>query len=192
MPHDIVSFDRLTAEAAMRHSDRGWPSSKDEAWRFTNINAIRKADFSPAKQASTEDSFSGEHLIYFINGIYQPIENMSFSKGIHCQKLSVDTDLSSALAAAVPDGHNVADFALAHASDGLAITIDQVVDAPLQMIFDCGGDGISSHAVLVFKLMPEAELTILEEHKGNGAGLSVSPLMLSVLKKGQNFIMRGD
>ena len=94
---------------------------------------------------------------------------MSFSKGIHCQKLSVDTDLSSALAAAVPDGHNVADFALAHASDGLAITIDQVVDAPLQMIFDYAGDGISSHAVLVFKLMPEAELTILEEHKGNGA-----------------------
>ena len=183
MPHDIVSFDRLTAEAAMRHSDRGWPSSKDEAWRFTNINAIRKADFSPAKQALTEDSFSGENLIHFINGIYQPIENMSFIKGIHCQKLSVDTDLSSALAAAVPDGHNVADFALAHASDGLAITIDQVVDAPLQMIFDYAGDGISSHAVLVFKLMPGAELTILEEHKGDGAGLS-APLMLFCLEEG--------
>ncbi len=48
MPHDVVSFERLAAEAAIRHSDRGWPSNKDEAWRFTNINAIKNADFSPS------------------------------------------------------------------------------------------------------------------------------------------------
>jgi Fe-S cluster assembly protein SufD len=108
---------------------------------------------------------------------------MSFNDGVFCQKLSDNAALSSALAVAIPHGHHVADFALAHASDGLAFTIDQVVDNPLRLIFDYSGDGISSHAVVVFKLLPGAELTILEEHKGGGAGLS-APVMLFCLEEG--------
>ena len=144
MPHDVVSFERLAADAASRYADNGWPGSKDEAWRFTNINAIRKTEFSPADTAITGTS-SEINFIHFINGVHQPIDNMSFNDGVVCQKLTDNAGLSSALAAAIPHGHHVADFALAHASDGLAITIDQVVDNPLQMIFDYSGDGISSH-----------------------------------------------
>jgi len=183
MPHDVVSFERLAADAASRYADNGWPGSKDEAWRFTNINAIRKTTFSPADTAITGSSSSQNNFISFINGIHQPIDNMSFNDGVLCQKLSENAALSSALAAAIPQGHHVADFALAHASDGLAFTIDQVVDNPLRLIFDYSGDGISSHAVVVFKLLPGAELTILEEHKGGGAGLS-APVMLFCLEEG--------
>jgi Fe-S cluster assembly protein SufD len=182
MPHDVVSFERLAADAASRYADNGWPGSKDEAWRFTNINAIRKTEFSPADTAITGTS-SEINFIHFINGVHQPIDNMSFNDGVVCQKLTDNAGLSSALAAAIPHGHHVADFALAHASDGLAITIDQVVDNPLQMIFDYSGDGISSHPVVVIKLLPGAELTILEEHKGGGAGLS-APVMLFCLEEG--------
>jgi len=183
MPHDVVSFERLAADAASRYADNGWPGSKDEAWRFTNINAIRKSTFSPADTAITGSSSSQNNFIHFINGIHQPIDNMSFNDGVFCQKLSDNAALSSALAVAIPHGHHVADFALAHASDGLAFTIDQVVDNPLRLIFDYSGDGISSHAVVVFKLLPGAELTILEEHKGGGAGLS-APVMLFCLEEG--------
>ncbi|HCP18944.1 MAG TPA: hypothetical protein DIT62_06715, partial [Alphaproteobacteria bacterium] len=183
MPHDVISFERLTADASSRYAKNGWPSSKDEAWRFTNINAIRSAQFAPAEALQGVVSKAQNNLIQFINGVYQPIDNVSFSKGINCDSLSQNTVLTSALAAAVPDQHKVADFALAYAKDGLAITIDQPVAEPLQLIFDYSGDGVSSHPVLVFKIMPGAELTILEEHKGDGSGLS-APLMLFCLEEG--------
>lgn len=183
MPHDVISFERLTADASSRYAKNGWPSSKDEAWRFTNINAIRSAQFAPAEASLEPLSSPEDNVIHFINGVYQPIDNMSFNDGIHCENLSQNTALSSALAAAVPDQHKVADFALAYARDGLAITIDQPVAKPLQLIFDYSGDGVSSHPVLVFKIMPGASLTILEEHKGEGSGLS-APLMLFCLEEG--------
>lgn len=183
MPHDAVSFERLTADAALRHAERGWPSSKDEAWRFTNINAIRKAEFLPAETQNNIISATEKNIIQFINGIHQGVDNMDFSSGITCQNLSENNAMSTALSAAMPYAHTIADFALAHANDGLAITIDTVVETPLRMIFDYSGDGISSHAVTVFKIMPGAELTILEEHKGSGSSLS-APLMLFCLEKG--------
>ena len=186
MPHEAINFAKITADAAARHAENGWPKQRDEAWRFTDLNAIREMALAPAvAPAEVMESAPAQHakdLIQFINGIPQSIDKVAL-KGVEISPLSADAARSSALAEAVPAGHSVADFALAHAKDGLAIAVTDAVASPLTLRFDYSGDGISSHAVIVVELAAGARLTILEEHKGDGVGLS-APLMLLRLGAG--------
>jgi Fe-S cluster assembly protein SufD len=184
MPHEPMSFQHLAAAAAKRHEQNGWPGSRDEAWRYTNLNALKAQTFTPAKWSSTLESSDDNNLIHFVNGVLQGTDNNTVS-GLKIESLSANTELATALAEAVPDSHSVADFALAHASDGLAITVTGEVEAPLMFRFSYEGDGISSHPVVVVDLKPGASLTILEEHIGSGAGLS-APLMLFRLDEEAN------
>ena len=182
MPHEAINFAKITAEAAARHAENGWPKQRDEAWRFTDLNAIREMTLAPATATESAPAPDATDLIQFINGIPQNIDKMTL-KGVAIAPLSTDSARSSALAEAVPSGHSVADFALAHAKDGVVIAVADAVAPPLTLRFDYSGDGISSHAVIVVDLAAGASLTILEEHKGDGVGLS-APLMLLRLGAG--------
>ncbi len=190
MPHEAINFAKITAEAAARHAENGWPKQRDEAWRFTDLNAIREMTLAPAEVPSVTTESAppqdAKDLIQFINGIPQGIDKVAL-KGVEIAPLSTDSARSSALAEAVPSGHSVADFALAHAKDGVVIAVADVgadaVAPPLTLRFDYRGDGISSHAVIVVDVAAGANLTILEEHKGDGVGLS-APLMLLRLGAG--------
>ena len=182
MPHDAINFAKITAEAAARHAENGWPKQRDEAWRFTDLNAIREMTLAPAVATESAPPQDAKDLIQFINGIPQGIDKVAL-KGVEITPLSTDSARSSALAEAVPSGHSVADFALAHAKDGVVIAVADAVESPLTLRFDYSGDGISSHAVIVVDLAAGAKLTILEEHKGDGVGLS-APLMLLRLGAG--------
>ncbi len=182
MPHEPLNFDHLTAAAAERHEQNGWPGSRDEAWRFTNLNAIKAKQFTPAKRSDAPLLSADQNFIHFVNGNSQSTDNISIS-GLNIGPLQANSELITALAEAVPDHHSVADFALAHASDGVALTVTGQVDTPFVFRFSYEGDGISSHPVVVVDVKPGASLTILEEHLGSGAGLS-APLMLFRLGEG--------
>ena len=182
MPHEAINFAKITAEAAARHAENGWPKQRDEAWRFTDLNAIREMTLAPAEMVESAPAPETKDLIQFINGIPQAIDKVELN-GVAIIPLSTDSARSSALAEAVPAGHSVADFALAHAKDGVVIAVADAVESPLTLRFDYSGDGISSHAVIVVDLAAGASLTILEEHKGDGVGLS-APLMLLRLGAG--------
>ena len=186
MPHEAINFAKITAEAAARHAENGWPKQRDEAWRFTDLNAIREMTLAPAEMVESAPPQDAKDLIQFINGIPQDIDKVALN-GVTIAPLSTDSARSSALAEAVPSGHSVADFALAHAKDGVVIAVADAVATPLTLRFDYRGDGISSHAVIVVDLAAGARLTILEEHMecdgGDGVGLS-APLMLLRLGAG--------
>jgi len=182
MPHESMSFDHLSAAAAKRHEQNGWPGSRDEAWRFTNLNAIKALSLTPAKRLDSHALSEDKNLIHFINGVAQNTDNISIN-GVRIAPLNADSELTKALADAVPHPHSVADFALAHAHDGMAMTVSGQVDTPLVFRFAYEGDGISSHPVVVVDIKPGSSVTILEEHLGSGAGLS-APLMLYRLGEG--------
>jgi len=182
MPHESMSFDHLSAAAAKRHEQNGWPGSRDEAWRFTNLNAIKALSLTPAKRLDSHALSEDKNLIHFINGVAQNTDNISIN-GVRTAPLNADSELTKALADAVPHPHSVADFALAHAHDGMAMTVSGQVDTPLVFRFAYEGDGISSHPIVVVDIKPGSSVTILEEHLGSGAGLS-APLMLYRLGEG--------
>src|SRR5215471_7792366 len=61
--------------------DTGFPSTKDEDWRFTNVNVIAKTRFEPAREAHEEvpsATLAGFRIrgsackLVFVNGTFVP------------------------------------------------------------------------------------------------------------------------
>ena len=77
MPHEAINFAKITAEAAARHAENGWPKQRDEAWRFTDLNAIREMALAPAEVVESAPAQGEKDLIQFINGIPQSIDKVA-------------------------------------------------------------------------------------------------------------------
>jgi Fe-S cluster assembly protein SufD len=45
--HELPWLDSLRAAAARRFSERGWPTPRDEAWKYTNVAPVVKKGFVP-------------------------------------------------------------------------------------------------------------------------------------------------
>ena len=87
---DVATPTGVQAAALARWQERGWPGSKDEAWRFTRLAALDKLSLRPADASlangagdvPTHTLPAGTHVIHFHNGVLvgDSIENMP--KGI--------------------------------------------------------------------------------------------------------------
>ena len=149
----------LRDRAAARFTALGFPTVRDEEWRFTNISPIANADFVPANGAGamtiTEDAVSGflygdaPYRVVVVNGRFAP--ELSHLKG-----LTAGVRVGSLAAAATEHADVVQrylgglaefgtkafsalntalalDGAYVHISDGV------VLDRPLQLLFVATG-----------------------------------------------------
>lgn len=88
----VAHFDRLEKElgekrrswlhpvrkaAFARFAEVGFPTLRDEEWRFTNVASIARADFQPARPGATVAAealepftFAPAHTLVFVNGFY--------------------------------------------------------------------------------------------------------------------------
>src|SRR5215468_1891918 len=77
---------RASRTAAMaRFADRGFPTTRDEAWRFTNVGAISRADFRPApavREVSGVPELPSLHgpQAVFVNGRFSPERSQSLTR----------------------------------------------------------------------------------------------------------------
>ena len=159
-------LEMLMSAAAARHAARdGWPTTKDEAWRFTNLNALRARDFTPAQNVVFDgDAAPEKNIIQFMSGICQDIEKLTLSDGISASRPSDNAALVEGINEVTE--HPVIDLSLTSVDAPLAITVDSKTTAPLTLRFQHQGGDISSHAVVVIEVKKGARLTLIEDHSG--------------------------
>lgn len=70
---------KLREDAFARFCDKGFPPTKDEDWRFTNVAGIARTEFRPAGKAKVAGSDAAEWIadgaaaeLVFVNGRYAP------------------------------------------------------------------------------------------------------------------------
>jgi Fe-S cluster assembly protein SufD len=80
----LAWLERLRAAAMERFEESGFPSVKDEEWKYTNVAAIAAADFQPVSQTNAESEVDPQELallrhsetaqsqLVFINGKLRP------------------------------------------------------------------------------------------------------------------------
>jgi Fe-S cluster assembly protein SufD len=152
----------LRSEAAERFQKLGWPTTRIEEWRYTNLAPISKvawhADDSPtlveppltyAARATTE--------LVFVNGRMVSGEN----------KFRGDADVH------IADWERNALVALnvANQQDGARIVIPAgtVVEGFIHLLFVGRGDGIWSHPRNTIVVGRNAQVTIVETYVGTGS-----------------------
>ena len=169
-------------------AEHGFPTLKDEDWRYTRLGPILEAPFEPAAagmghrlSSSTIDALAadlGGTRLVFVNGYFAP----ELSRLTELPEGATVTSLASVLAEGAerleplfsrPFGqHHHAFTALnaALAEDGAFVHLpaDTTVDEPIQLVFfsDTGGSPLVSSPRSVVLAGPGSRVAIVETHAG--------------------------
>lgn len=175
------------AAALAQFSENGFPSPRQEEWRYTNVKALEKKVFSPifAANDKVDASFLARYQladawsVVLVNGQYRAdlscltglpdnIEVLSMADALHSHAELV----SQYFAQAVADSeHNFVAFNTAWFTDGVFIRIpeNQVLAKPIQclhLVTQEGGLAASRNAIV---LEANAETEIIETFAGHEA-----------------------
>ena len=185
----------LRERGASRFAALGFPTVRDEEWRFTNVAPVASAEFQPADASAlvTEKQLSAliygdaPHRLVVVNGRYRP--ELSRLQGLPAAvragslaaavngELDVDADITQRylgqladLAMRPFDALNTArldDGVFLHIGDGA------IIDHPLQVMFvstgEAAGSGTASHPRLLIVAGARSQSRIVETYVGTGA-----------------------
>ena len=176
----------LRANAIARFTERGFPTSRDEDWKYTRTAAIEKRGFSCAvvaeaavDMASMESLLQAESAgqrLVFINGRYFPALSRldDLPDGVTLAALSqvlrTTPDALKGLLGevAVLDRHSFAALNTAFADDGVYLSIagGTVVEQPLHTVFitTAALDGHVVHPRVLVRAGDNSQATLVERY----------------------------
>ena len=182
----MTGIEPIRQDAARRFAELGFPTTRDEDWRFTNVSPIARTQFSaaPSDLTAEEAELLDQHLfpneggirLVFINGRYlHDLAAWERPKGFRATSLR---EANGAVAAhlgryaAYQDRAFVA-LNTANFEDGACIEIPGgvVVEEPIRLVFFAtGGDAPAiSHPRSLVVVGPGSQATVVESYLGHGA-----------------------
>jgi len=180
------------ASAFGRFRDRGFPTTRDEEWKFTNVAPLAAIPFRPTSASDGTVSVTLaqvepflfdaiEHQSVVVNGrLSQALSGRAtLPEGVVVRGLSQDlrradsTVLSDRLAAIDLATTPFVDLNTAFVDDGLVIEVAAgvVVDAPIHVLFVTvsDGDAVMATPRLIVRVGERAQVSIVESYTGLGA-----------------------
>ncbi len=159
----VTTGSTLRERAAETFEKLGWPTTRLEEWRYTNLAPVQKIDWRTDDAAQTIESpasLAGRAAMELV-----------FVNGRHVQT-------SGSAGGALQDVPTIADWErnamvalnTANAQDGakLEIPAGTVVEGFIHLLFVGKGDGVWSHPRNVIVVGANAQVTIVETYVGSG------------------------
>ncbi len=181
--HEVAWIADWRAVALQRFVSLGFPSVKDEAWKYTNVRALAAqpmtAAYRDSKPAKVEARVPDAHLIVFVNGRHQPSLSKlgSLPEGVSIRSLAevIQKDPESARAWLRQTDETRAFSALngAFLQDGLMVQVDDdcQLKEPIEVVWlgDKADNTLISERLWV-DLGRNSELTLVERFEGENGG----------------------
>ena len=174
----------MRKEALDRFEAAGFPTTRDEEWKYTNLKPLLKHDFKIMLKSESAVSFLDikqyllsdldTYKLVFINGKYSSwlseSTHQSYDICTFAAALNKYPDIiAKYLGKAAPAGETFVDLNMAFADDGAYIRIkaNQTVDKPIEILYittDENGTSFSQNRNLII-VEQNAEVQILERHQ---------------------------
>ena len=154
----------LRERAAEAFAKLGWPTTRLEEWRYTNLAPVQKVEWrsdDAPEAVDTPYTLAGRAALelVFVNG--------------RLVRTTGEAQFNRPLDVALADWERNALVALntANAQDGaqIAIPAGEIVDGFIHLLFIGRGNGIWSHPRNVIAVGANAQVTIVESYLGSGA-----------------------
>ena len=182
-----VPWVRQARQAALeRFAARGFPTRKDEEWKYTNVSALNKRaalvpdsippDPSPEAALYVRTlSQAGTHLMVFVNGHYAPRLSTvgGLPAGVRLESLAdMLDDTAGQLQPFFATEHEHTVFAslnTAYATDGAVLFLapGTMLEAPIYLLFIASGDGAAIYPRNIIVVAEGARATVIEHYLGN-------------------------
>jgi Fe-S cluster assembly protein SufD len=166
----------IRERGAARFEALGWPTTRLEEWKYTNLAAVAKVEWreaAPAARAQAEVSatMAGRATaeLVFVNGL---LVSSSGNAGITVRNLAFASAPVEHLGR-VADLDTQAMVALnsAHFRDGAIVEVPggEVVEGFIHLLFVGDGDGVWSHPRNLIVAGSNSQVTVVETYVGSGA-----------------------
>ena len=182
-------LQRLRKSAMKRFTELGFPTSRNEDWKFTSVAPIAKIPFKPAASAASDDltadmlqqaacNISGAIQLVFANGQYVPQLSTlhSLPDGVLVMSLAAalrqHAELVEPLLAhyAAYQDHAFAALNTAFIQDGAFVYMPpgKIIKIPIHLVFVTtrSGEGTVSHPRTLIVAGAESQATIVENYTG--------------------------
>ena len=199
-------LERLREHAMDRFEELGFPSTKDEEWKYTNVAPIGKIAFRPSTLAEASAEVNGHKLVH-LGGAEAKESQLVFVNGILRDDLSslaalsqiVALNLSQAIADerygeiawkhlaqqadSVADGFTALNTAFI--SDGAFVYIPKglTVDTPLHLLFISDGAQTASFPRLLLVADENSSATVIEKYICLQAGQYFTNAVVEIVLK---------
>lgn len=183
--HEPPWLDRLRKASFGRFAEKGFPTTRDEEWKYTSIAALEKVAFETAPTVEPGDisapfGFAGmtSHQLVFINGRFAPALSrlLPLPAGVRIASLAdVLEQYPERLEALLTGASGTEDrpFATlnaAFAADGACIELapGAVVEAPILLLFltAAGGKAVMTHPRNLIVAGEGSRALIIEHYAG--------------------------
>ncbi len=169
----------LRAEALTQFAAQGFPSPRDEDWRYTNVSAIEKKRFLPVSDAQTAVNVTDILTAYqlkeawslvlvdgcfraelsLLDGLPESVAVMSMANALDSEAETLQRHLGQAVSTME---HGFVAFNTAHFTDGLFVRIaaKQVLTKPIQVLhIATQADSLTAtRSIIIAESVAEAEL----------------------------------
>ena len=191
--------ERVRREALDRFCERGFPTPRDEDWKYTSVRPIERRAFRLAPSSGERAGLdragpiaAGARLagleraatLVFLNGRLAPAHSVragDLPDGVRIDSLArvleSDPELVEPHLATTADGNPFAALNRAFLGDGAVISINRGVriERPIELVFVVQGESdIASHPIVLVLAGADAGATIIEHHLGAGAGAKLA------------------
>jgi Fe-S cluster assembly protein SufD len=172
----MTAVDTLTTireQAAQRFAQLGWPTPRQEEWRYTNVAPIAKIDWQSGQAGAPvlhETSMRGRALVelIFVNG--QFVERSGDgAAGLHVSRLAEQSNEHLAKYADYQD-HSFTALNTSLSNDGALVVADAgaAIEGFIHLLYIGRGDGIWSHPRNLIIAGRGSQLTVVETYAGDG------------------------
>ena len=195
--------------AVARFADAGFPSTKDEDWRFTNVDRIRDLAFKPRFEATTMGEIPSlasishlgtldAHRLVFVDGVYAPDLSDPIVAGdgltVCDMKHAFETDplhlQEHVTRYSQHDQNAFTALNTAYFSEGAVIRLGRkaVAPKPIHLVFLATGveEGITTHPRNLVTVESGASVTLVEEYVSLGGGAPTLTNAVSEFEVGDN------
>ncbi len=206
LPGENLAWLETARRAALATlAEGGFPTRKNEQWKYTDVTPLLQGSFTPAPLATPPDAFFQGvqrfeldcHRVVFVNGVYR--KNLSDHHGVPGLELLPFADAIAthpdAVRAAMSRRENAAEFVALNAAylhDGVFIGIapDAVIDKPVHLIFLSVAhepDAVASHPRIIISAGRNSGARVLESHLGLDGAKNFTNLVADIaLEPGAN------
>ena len=177
-------LDTLRRTGRACFAELGFPKTKQEAWRFTNLGAIERTLFLPASAASAAvaidvlPAVTPSHRLVFVNGVFradlssaEPLAGGAFAGPLSARPDLVEAHLGST---ADDERHPLLALNAAHLADGAILHVPAGVrlERPVELVLfgAAGSEPVSWHPRLLAVLGAGSEAVLIEHHLSLGDG----------------------
>lgn len=171
----VSPFQTLRDAGFRKFTALGFPTTREEEWRFTNVSAIARGKFAAARPAAPGDvdqlaPWTAGHRLVFVNGF--PVEQVvGLPKGVSIGNL--DETALEYLGKQAPDGNPFVALNTAFLNHGayLRVARGTIVEQPIHIVYVTlgGSEAPHVHPRTLVVAGPNSQCTIVETYVGAGS-----------------------